>query len=499
MNNWLKKAAPVALASTLLAGCSFGSGDDKASDVETTVKVMYYDESGFYQNYGMLYSALNPNVNFEIVSTQSLYNNSGPSEDGEEFDYDKALQKLLDEEKPDILMLDQNQYEKLAQDGKLLDIEAYMAKDKFDTEGLVPGMADYMKELGGGQLYGFPSSFSSQVLYYNKALFDKYNIAYPTDQMSWHEVIQLARQFPIEGEPEERVYGLKVGYSGDLNEMANMLASADNLKYVDTASKTMTINSDGWKNVLQTSLDALNSKALYFESMDQGMNGGSGSYEDYLMRNPFLSGRLAMTVDSTYLMQQIEEAGNYIKEEGAIISDWDMVTMPVSAQYPDQSSSTWYSDIFAIAKDSPSADAAWDFISYISSDDYSRVKSKVTNMGGFPIRTAYIKDEEGRNFAAFYKLKPTRAQQDYREYEKLNPQFNMMFYNHMNEEFKAVQDGTKTIDEALELLQVKGEELLSQEPMTEEEVNKEMEKRMAEEQAKMQEAAGEAVSETVAE
>jgi hypothetical protein len=74
-----------------------------------------------------------------------------------------------------------------------------------------------------------------------------------------------------------------------------------------------------------------------------------------------------------------------------------------------------------------------------------------------------------------------------------------MFYGHMQEEFKAVQDGTKSIDEALKTLQVKGDELLSQEPMTEEEMNKEMEKRMSEEQKRMMEAAGEATSEAVVE
>lgn len=495
MSNWWKKAAPVALAGTMLAGCSLGSGS-KEDDVEKTIRVMYYDESSFYQNYGMLYSALNKNVNFEIVSTQSLYR-SGPSEDGEEFDYNKALQKLIDEEKPDVLMLDQTQYKTMAEEGKLLDIEAYMAKDKFDTEGIVPGMIDYMKELGGGQLYGFPSSFSSQVLFYNKALFDKYNIAYPTDQMTWHEVIALARQFPIDGEPEDRVYGLKMGYNGDLNEITNTLATADNLKYVDTKNKKMTINTDGWKNVVQTSLDALKSEALYFESMNQGRMNGAMSYEDYLLQDPFMSGRLAMTLDSTYLIQRLQEAGNIIKDEGVLVSDWDMVTMPVSAQYPDQSPNTWYSDIFAIVKDSPNAEAAWDFISYISGDDYARVKSKVTNMGGFPIRTAYIKDEEGRNVAAFYKLKPVQSTMDYREYESLNPQFGMMFYSHMQEELKAVQDGTKSIDEALQTLQVKGDELLSQEPMSEEELNKEMEKRMEEQRQQLMEAAGEVSADAV--
>ncbi|MHA6480636.1 extracellular solute-binding protein [Paenibacillus sp. strain BS8-2] len=495
MKEWWKKAAPVALAGTLLAGCSFGSGNTE-EESEKTIRVMYYDESQFYSNYGMLYSALYPNVNFEIVSTRNLY--AGPAEEGEEYDPDKALQKLIDEEKPDVLMIDQNQYKKLAEEGKLLDIESYIAKDKFDTEGIVPGMVDFMKEIGGGQLYGFPSSFSSQVMYYNKTLFDKYNIPHPTDQMTWHEVIQLARQFPTDGEPNERVYGLKAGYNGDLNEMVNMLSSAESLKYVDTKSKKMTIDTDGWRNVVQSSLDAIQSNALYFESMNQGMM-SSGSYEDYILQDPFMGGRLAMTLDHTYLMQRMNEAKDMIKEEGVLISDWDIVTMPVSAQYPDQSPNTWYSDIFAIAKDSPNAEAAWDFISYISGDEYARVKSKVTNMGGFPIRTAYIKDEEGHNFAAFYKLKPSRQMQDYSEYQKLNPQFSMLFYGYMQEEFKALQDGAKSIDEALQTLQVKGDELLSQEPMTDEEMQKEMEKQRSEQQKLLQEAAGDAVEDVVAE
>lgn len=492
---WLKKAAPVALACTLLAGCSFGSGSQEA-ETEKTIRVMYYDEGQFYQNYGMLYSALYPNVNFEIVSTQSMYRSSADS--GEEFDPDKALQKLIDEEKPDVLMIGQDQYKKLAEEGKLLDIEAYIAKDKYDTEGIVPGMVDFMKELGGGQLYGFPSSFSSQVMYYNKTLFDKYNIPHPTDQMTWHDVIQLARQFPTDGEPDERVYGLKAGYSGDLNEMINMLSSAENMRYFDAKSKKMTIDTDGWRNVVQTALDAINSDALYFENMNQGM-GYSGNYEDYLMQDPFLGGRLAMTLESTYLMQRIKEASDYRQENSALISDWDIVTMPVSPQYPDQSPNTWYSDIFAIAKDSPNAEAAWEFVSYISGDDYARVKSKVTNMGGFPIRTAYIKDEEGHNFAAFYKLKPSRQTQDYSEYQNLNPQFGMMFYGHMQEEFNAVKEGTKTIDEALQTLQVKGDELLSQEPMTEEELMKEREKMMSEQEKLLREASGEAVADVVVE
>jgi len=478
MKNWFKKAASVVLVTTLLAGCSFGGKEDSSATPQS-LKVMYYDEGGFFQEYGMLFSTLYPEIEITVVSTQSIYrNNTG--ENGEEVDYEKAKQDLIDKEKPDIVMLDMTEYEKMAQDGKLIDLESYIAKDKFDTAGLVPGMIDYMKQLGGGQLYGLPSGFSSQVLFYNKTLFDKFNIPYPTDSMTWNEVIQLARQFPTDGEKEDRIYGLKAGYNSNLSGLAQMIANAEGLNYVNPATKTMTINSAGWKNAVQTAYDAIKSNALFFE--DQNNMGWSGDYNDYLLRNPFTSNRVAMTIDGSYYIREMKEAMEYYsKEEGKVVKDWDIVTIPVSPQMPDQSTSAYYNNIFSITKDSTNADAAWKFISYISGEEHARVKSKLTYNNGFSIHTKYIKDEEGHNYAAFYKLKPAKPTMDYKEMEKLPKQFSMMFYTYLDEEFKAVQDGNKSPDDALAALQTKGEELLAQESMTDEEINKLWEERYAQE------------------
>ncbi|MHA7966359.1 ABC transporter substrate-binding protein [Paenibacillus sp. CAU 1782] len=491
MNKGLKKVVPAVLLTSVLAGCSFGSGGAEDPNKETVLKVMYYDERAFNQTYGMLYSALNPNVTIEVVSTQDLYRGSNNTEEGEEFDYDKAFAKLIEDEKPDVLILESEQYEKMSQDAKLLDLDTMITKDKYDTEGLLTGMVDYMKEFGGGQLYGIPTSFSSQVMYYNKALFDKYNIAYPTDQMTWDEVINLAKQFPIDGEPEDRVYGLRAGYSGDLSEISQLLASSEGITYIIPKSKQLTINTDGWKRILETSLDAINSKALYFEDRNNwGMSGGM-SMDDYYMQNPFLAGRLAMTVDHNYLMQQIKEAQQYSQNKDQIVSDWDVVTVPVSAQNPDQSPNMYYGGIMAISKDATSPEEAWKFISYVTGDEYARVNAKNSYSYNFPVRTKYIKDEEGRNFEAFYKLKPTKQIINYRDYELLPTQFNAMFNDLMSTEFKALQEGTKSVTEVLELLQVKGEELLAEDSWTDEELQEYYEKQYESQRQQMMEAAGE--------
>jgi len=476
MKNWFKKGAAVVIASALLAGCSF-SGNEETSSTPQALKVMYHSEDGFYRDYGMLFSTAYPGIDISVVSTKSIYrSNSG--ENGEEVDYEKAKQELIDKEKPDILLINTSEYEKMAQEGKFIDLEPFIAKDKFDTSGIVPGLIDYMKEIGGGQLYGLPSSFNSQVLFYNKTLFDKFNIPYPTDSMTWNEVIQLARQFPTDGEDEDRIYGLKAGYSGSLSELSQLIAGSESLSYVNPATKTMTINSAGWKNAVQTAHDAIKSDALYFEAKN---NMSYSDRNEYLLNNPFTGNRVAMSLEYSYLIRELKEAANYYsKEEGKVAKDWDIVTVPVSPQMPDQSSGTWYNNIFAISKDAPNAEAAWKLISYISGEEHARVKSKVAFNNGFPIHTKFIKDEEGRNFAAFYKLKPVKPAVNYIEMEKLPKQFGVIFYADMEEQFKAIQDGNKSVDEALDLLQSKGEELLAQESMTDEEVSKLWEERNAE-------------------
>ncbi len=493
VKSWLKNAGVVGLTAALLAGCSSGGGESTTNTESGTIKVLYYDEGAFQRDYGMLFGVLYENIDFEVITTNSIYRNNN---DDPEFDYEKAYAEFIDKEKPDLIMIDTSQVEKLAQEGKLHDLKAYMTKDNFDTEGFIPGMMEYMEEIGEGQIYGFPTTFSSQVLYYNKDLFDKYSIEYPTDKMSYSEVMQLANRFPADGSPEDRVYGMKLGYGGgDLSQMVMILAESEGLNYVNAAEKQMTINSDAWKNVVETALTAMKSDAFY-KGDD---NGFSGRHEDYLLSNPFISNRLAMTVEHSYIMNEIKQAQEFFKEEPEkVISNWDVVTAPVNVQNPDQSSSMYYGNIFAIHAESVNKELAWKFISYIASDKYARVKSKTLTYDGFPVRTKYIKDDGGRNFEAFYKLKPAKNRM-YEGMDKLNPQFGMLFYQKMSDGFNAIAKDEKTIDEVLETLQNEGNELLMQEALTDEEMQKMMEEMYGEQMNRMREAAGESVSVELAE
>ncbi|RCW41971.1 ABC transporter substrate-binding protein [Paenibacillus prosopidis] len=456
MKSWFKFVLPVVLIVIIISGCSFGAGNNgEDENQQDTLRVMHYDEGSFYQDYGMLFTALFPNVSIEVISTQGIHTE-------ETTDYKAATIKFIEEKKPDIVMLDSEQYKTMAADGKLYDLDALIEKEKYDTEGLVPGMLDYLRELGGGKLYGLAPSFYSQALFYNKDLFEEYKIEPPTDRMSWNDVIQLARRFPTDGEEKDRIYGLKMGYSDDLFELAGILTSADGINYVNATQKLMTINSDSWKNAFNTALGALESDTLYFESMQHQESNMGSTYEEYLLSDPFISGRLAMAIGDFNYINQIKQATNHEKVKELVVKNWDMVSVPVGQQFPDQSNMMAFHNVLAITADSPNKETAWEFLKYLSSDEYARVKSKSNHYNGLPVRTKYIKDDEGRNYAAFYSLKPSTFN-SYKDFEKLPENFWMEFRNVAQQELQKVKEGTAALEETLELLQVKGQELLEKE------------------------------------
>mgnify|MGYP001274487482 CR=1 FL=1 len=427
----------------LTAACSSGGTREEAGGEPVTLKVMYWNDQSFHSDYGMLYYAMNPNVEFEVASTAKIRLSEGDN-------YKDKLDEFIREEKPDILMLDLEQYEEYAADGRLVSLESYLTRDKVDLDGFVPGLIELMRSKGGGEVYGLTPYFASQAVYYNKDLFDRYGIDYPTDRMSWEELLHLAARFPSDGSGEDRVYGLNIGYYTDLFQFGQRIGMTLGLREINPADMRVLVDSDSWARVYEMALDALRSGALYkVEAAD--FEGGYDSYDEYLLRDPFISGKAAMTIDGLYMMQQIREAQEYVPDKA--VKNWDLVTVPVDPANPDYTNDISFYNIFAINAESMSRDAAWDFIRYIHSDDYARVMSKVLS-GTIPVRTKSIRDDEGRNLAAFYLLKPTGTNM-YADYADLPDEFFMQYYTIGTEEMQAVTEDRKTVAEALASMQTR--------------------------------------------
>ncbi|MBO7746174.1 extracellular solute-binding protein [Paenibacillus sp. MWE-103] len=448
-------AGIVVLAATMtmtMSGCSLtGGGTDAGSEV-SSLKVMYYDERSFYDQFGTVYSALHPNVELTVVSNQNYSNKPVADPEAE-------LQSFIERENPDVLMLSSDQLSNMAKDGKLLDLDPMLAEKDYHAETLIPGLLDYLKSFGDGKVYGLSPTFYSQALFYNKDLFAKYGIPLPQDKMTWEQLFELARRFPTDGPKDKRVYGLGLGYGVDAYQLGSMIGTAQNLTMFNPANGQITADTPSWKRIFQTAIDGLKSGALYME--DPNNMSGTSTYEDFLLRDPFVAGKLAMRLDGTYLMDQINEGRSRLEDKSKVVQNWDLVTVPVDPQNPEGSVSMNVGQIFAVNAKSANADAAKEFVRYITSEEYARVTSKL-HSNGFPVRTTYLKDEENHNFKAFYALKPNTPK-PFQDYDDIPQAFYMRFSTLAQQELKNAYDGKQSVDAALAAVQTKGKAALMEE------------------------------------
>nr|WP_246627970.1 extracellular solute-binding protein [Paenibacillus oenotherae] len=423
---------------------------------------MYWDEQTFFQQYGNLFSSKFPNVEIQVVSMMSL---NGQNEDRE-----KAFDDLVEKEKPDVMMLDTSQYEKLAADNKLVELESLLEDEDFLGGDILPAVIDMLKEKGSGKLYGLSPTFYSQALFYNKDLFDKYTIDYPTDKMSWEDVLSLAKRFPTSGSEDERIYGFSATYSNAYS-IGNAIGSTLGLSFTDTDGKQLTYNTDSWKKTFQIAVDAMKSDTLY-TSDPKGMMGTS--YDDYLKSDLFTMGRAAMTLNGSYAIDSMKQAKDALKDYKPF--NLGIVTVPVDPSNPDVSTSFGVYNIFAINAQSPNISAAMELVKYINGDETAKLQSRSQRYGDLSMRTKYIKDADGVSLKPFYTLKPKPDVIE--RYRNIPSAFYQSFSELANTELMKVVEDKQSLDEALKTINEKGQLELDKARLAEKE---EKEKEKAEE------------------
>jgi len=463
------------LVTVAVSACSpIGGKKDKAGlntlerEDSGTLKVAYFNEQSFYMQYGNAFQAMFPNVALEVVSTESVFGAEDPAAE---------MEKLVDEQQPDVMYLTEEQYSVLAGKGKLYDLDAVVKQDEFDLSGYHPAVIDLLKARGGGKLYGLSPNFGSQALYYNKDLFDKNGIPYPTDGMSWEEVLQLASRFPAKKDGDDVMNGLfQSSQTANSFELIRSIGEAKGLQYADTDAKTLTIQTPEWKSIFQMVIDGYKTGSISMPAdggkgggmMMRGMGGASTfSIGPDSMR--FMSGQAAMTIDGPMIMNFLgmNVSGAGMTRAAAVSKDgkamespfkdinWDVVSVPVDPSQPDVSGGMSLESVFSINASSKSLSAAWEFIKYANGEQLA--KTNAMSSPSLSARTAFKKQLDGKNIDAFYALGANQQSL----LQVLPEGFANSFAQLASGEIKNVVEGSQSLDDALGKLQSQGQQLLT--------------------------------------
>ncbi|GAA3409519.1 extracellular solute-binding protein [Paenibacillus hodogayensis] len=403
---------------------------------QASLKIMYFSESDFLNKFGGMFQVKYPNVTVEVAPMANVFNSAEK--------YYEILDEFIEEHHPDILLLNPESYAKYSGEGRLYNLDTLIASDRFDIQNMAPSVIEVLTRSGGGALHGLTPQFANNALFFNRKLFDEYGVPYPTDRMSWQDVVSLAQRFPH----NDDIYGLEVLSSASPFFLFTNMLQTHGLVPFDAEQKRVTVLTPSWKNLLSATVQAKQSGILL---PPRTRNPQPMSPGDYLKSFPFIAGKTAMYFSGSSFLRELNLVEQTWKED---VLDWDVVTAPVDPQQRDYSANYSLMNIYAISANTTHLRPAWELIKFIHSEEMAKILA-VTEDSLLPSRTNQIKKWGDRNLKAFWTLKPQENTG-----QAVPLQLSNSFWLMARPEIEAALNGTQSVDESLSHIQEKGEKLL---------------------------------------
>lgn len=195
-----------------------------------------------------------------------------------------------------------------------------------------------------GSLVCLPQNISSQVVYYNKDLFDELGVAYPPQEWTWAEFRQLALKLTVSdqnGDSYPDRYGL--GLEPTLIRMAPFIwQNGGDLVDNPVLPTRLTLDQPAAREALEFILNLGRQDGVVPNYTAEVI----ASHPDR-----FLAGNIAMYVDSRVFVPTLRQTVKF---------NWDVAPLPQG----QEAVNVLHSDGYCLAAASKVKDAAWAFVGY---------------------------------------------------------------------------------------------------------------------------------------
>lgn len=246
-----------------------------------------------------------------------------------------------------------------AEQGLLEPLSPYIQKSNFDLNQYLPGQVDGWKVVGAGdttpQIYGMPEAGDTELIMYDKKLFDQWHVPYPSSHPTMSEIMSIAKKMtgknPVTGKQNYGVWFDAGGSSHAAMLLADLAEAQDGTWGTGNTAKNMKLNFDSkeWVNGL-TWLKQLSQYA------PKGIESSQGA-ENWLHPN------------NNVAMELFNGPGNIVNQAKA--SGWqDRLGITSVFKNSKGIGGAFFGSPFVIGKSSKNKDLAWKFIEFSASDVY---------------------------------------------------------------------------------------------------------------------------------
>ena len=295
---------------------------------------------------------------------------------------------------PDVFWMHSNTAQMYMENDLLLNLDDYIAKDDaIDLANYYEGVVDLYNRDDNGSQYALPKDHDTIALLYNKAIFDKYGVEYPTDDWTWEDVRDAATKITEAGKADG-VYGYAINTSNNQDGWYNIIYDYGGQVITDDHKGT-TIGSDEAKAGMEMLRQILEVAAPQTVVAETGTD------------SLFNSGLAAMITQGSWMINTFYKAEHHDDYAWAMLPYADVNgngQCDKGERYSAYNGLGW-----AAAANTANPDAAYSLISYFCSEKAQKEQAALgVTMGGMKgVSEDFANAFEGMDVSAF-----TRAEEE---------------------------------------------------------------------------------------
>ncbi|MCC2686213.1 MAG: family 1 extracellular solute-binding protein [Paenibacillaceae bacterium] len=387
-------AATIALATAALAGCGNGKTapnpdnnqgaapgtPPQVSTEPVTLKVYFYQpgfsDEDFKGKFLPYLTKKFPNITYDLMMPQKGT---------------KIEDIVASGDIPDLFEAGEKEVPNLSVLGVPLDLNSLIKQNQVDMNQFEPVLNSSLKKYSAtGESLAMMFAEQYYATFYNKDIFDKFGVGYPTDGMTWDDLIALGKKLTREADG--------VQYMGIQAGNAAALAQKFGLDSANEKAKKALIDTEGWRRVFDLG------KAMYT------IPGNLPELDKFNVVSTIFTQDQNVAI-APYYGDSFINSLEKLQQQGKPMN-WDMTSHPTFPDMPGKSHELSFRS-FVISKTSKHKDQAFQVVSYIATspetqmqlakDAFGPAMKADTYKQQFGVNREVLK---GKNVAAIFKTSP---------------------------------------------------------------------------------------------